>query len=216
MPGFVVLAAVCVGRWCIPVAARPPDDEEGRAGDRWSVVGLRWSFAAFVIAHVGLYASAGLQTRNMGSIAEARGRTERFQGANGIDVAVNRYEKLLMDSVVRVSEKYTDAGDAVLCFPYCPGLIVLADRTTFVRDLYVDDSFLISRPSWQQRMIEQMKAEKPKLVIRDSRAVNRTEISRFENWATDVMDYIESEYVRVGRLGVYYFYARRDATAKRP
>ena len=213
MPGLVTLLAVCFARWCLPERGR----ERARAGPvaRWAEFAGSIAFAALVFAQVGVYLSFALGQFGMGTIAETRGRTERFEGAHGIEIAVSPGENFMFRTVEKVTEAFTEPGDPVLCFPYCAGYIALAGRTTTVRELYADDSFLISRPERQQQMVAQMEREKPKLVILESWAINGTEISRFQNWARDVMGYLGSEYVRVHRLGPTSFWVRRDIVTGR-
>ncbi len=140
-------------------------------------------------------------------------RTERFLGANGIDVAVSPGTKRLFATATRIVAENVGENDVFLCFPYCSGFNVMTDRGTFARRLYVDDSILIKDPGWQQRMIERIKAERPPLIIVHDGAINRTEISRFSNWAAQLMHHITSDYMLLESFGRYDFYTPGDGRA---
>lgn len=208
MPGHMVLVGVCLGRWLLP--ERDPVQKTYDTVVLTRSSRLLGSIAASIlILHTGFYIWFGLHRPETGSIAQARGRNERFVGENGIDVAVNRREKRLFTTVVRIVDENTNQNDVVLCFPYCPGFNVMTNRRTFMRRLYVDDSLLVMDPGWQQRMIDQIETEKPALVIIRDWAANGTDISRFQNWATQVMEHIVSEYVMLESVDDFKFYMRR-------
>ncbi len=208
MPGFFVLAAVCLGRWAgsKPGAAGetsvPPNPGIRRFG--------RLVFGGLLIAHIGLYTWFGLGLPTTGSmIALSRGRTERFLGRNGVEVAVTPVERYLFDKVTRTIEAHTNEDDILLCFPFGPGWNVMTDRRTSMRALYVDDSLMTS--GWQQEMIESIKKDQPPVIIVDNWPVNGTEISRFKNWAAQVMSHILSEYVVLDTVGSIEIYGRTAA-----
>ncbi len=207
MPGYVVLVGICLGRWLLPMPA-----DRARASPtllaRWAAVGVG-------ILHLGFYAWFALHQPSTGTIAMARGRTERFHGANGVDVAVRPGQWKLLTRVTRVVEESTSDGDVVLCFPYCPGFNVVTRRPTFMRRLYVDDGMLILEPGWQQRTIEWIEIGQAPLIIIQDWAPNGTDISRFKNWATEVMAHLAASYELVDRVGGTRFY-RRSAVASGP
>ncbi len=205
MPGYSVLAATCLGRWLLPTP-----------GEAWTVPSYpgfkrlsRAAFGGLLVVHVGLYFWFGLGLQTTGSmIALSRGRTERFLGRNGVEVAVTPIERYLFDKVTRIVEARTDEDDALLCFPFGPGWNVMTDRRTFARTLYVDDSKMTS--GWQQEMIEGIEREQPPVIIVDNWPVNRTEISRFKSWATQVMSHIRSEYDLVDSVGSLEIYGQKE------
>ena len=210
MPGFVVLVAVGLGRWFFPARDPVPKDSTMPASKRSLILLSRAVATIFLILHIGFYAWFGLRRPDCGSIALARGRTERFHGANGVDVVVNPGEKKLFAAAIRITEENTKPNDFVLCLPYCPGFNVMTQRKTFMRRLYVDDSVLILDPGWQPRMIARSEAEQVPLIIIQDWAVNKTEISRFKNWATEVMIYLNADFELVESFGGFHFYVRRD------
>lgn len=216
MPGYTVLVGVFLVKFLFP------DRDVVSSRRDLSTKRLIWLLcrsgaAGILILHVGIYSWFGVRQPATGSVAVIDQRTERFIGANGIDVIVTQQEKKFFTDVVRIVEENTSESDDILCFPYCPGFVVMSNRNTFLRKLYVDDSLLVIDPGWQRRIIHQMETEQPALIIIQDWAVNGTEISRFQNWATKVMKYISSEYDMVESLGVFKFYApHNDGLSTRP
>ncbi len=213
MPGYMVLAGIVLGRWLSPalVAAASSGGSAPARGLTFLACG---SAIGLLVLHVGLYTGFALTRPATGSIAVANGRTERFDGAGGVDVAVNPREMKLLSRVTRVVDENTNEGDVVLCFPFCPGFNVMTGRTTFARRLYVDDGMLRLEPEWQQRMIQRIKIEKVPLIIIQVWAPNGTEISRFRNWSTEVMAYLATCFELVERAGKTRFYRRSPAAAE--
>ncbi len=208
MPGYLVLVGIYLGRWLPPIHGLWRA-EEGRSG-HLRRLGLlaRWATAGLLLAHVVFYVWYAIPRMGTGSIALARDRTERFQGASGVDIAVTPEEREYLDGVMRVVEDNTTDDDILLCVPYCPGFNVITGRRTILRRLYLDDGMLTMEPDWQQRITEQIDFERvPLIVVRDW-APNRTEISRFKNWATVVMEHLASCYELTEKLGHTRFYRR--------
>ena len=211
MPGFLVLAGVCLGRCLSHAGGKMPNRSSMYIPNRGLRRLGRAVFGGFLIFHIGFYTWFGLDQRGAGSIALSHGRTEHFRGANGIDVTVSPREKTLFTTVTRIVEENVGENDILLCFPYCPGFNVMTNRGTFAKRLYVDDALLTRDPGWQQRMIERIKEKQPPLIIIQNWAINRTEISRFPNWATQVMDHIASDYILLESFGSYDFYTPDSA-----
>jgi hypothetical protein len=208
MPGYLVLFGSLMSR------VNSPSPLGLRKRSMISVVGLaarnpiRIALMFFCCVHILFYTWFGLNRGWTGSIALSRNRTERFVGEGGVDVFVTPAEQKIFSTVVRVVEKFSDTNDPLLCFPYMPGFNVITGRRTFARDLYVDDKMLVRDPEWQERMVRQIQSEEPPVIVVSDWAVHGTEISRFRNWATRIMDHIEREYVVVERYGNLNFYAR--------
>ncbi len=210
MPGYIVLAAVCFGRWVL----RAPADAGGSAGEAGSRLHRlgRVALGGLIVIHLGLYFLLGLNQPTAGSmVAMCRGRTERFLGKNGLDIAVTPFERFMFQKVAHTVEEFSDEGDALLCFPFGPGWNVITGRRAFTRALYFDDSL---SPSWQPIMIAQIEKQRPPVIIVDDWPINRTEISRFKNWARLVMEHIHTEYVLVESQGSLELYVLRSAAAE--
>ncbi len=211
MPGYAVLVVAFVAR----SESRPKDiqaDEDARKViSNWRLYRLLRTLTVVVfVIHCGYYTWFGLHEQGAGSIALVRGRTERFLGANGVEVVLTPWENSLLTTVTRITEEHVAVDDFLLCFPYCPGFNVVTNRRTFLRRLYVDDSLLITDPGWQRRTVEAIRIERPPLVIVHNAAINRTEISRFKNWAAHVMGYLATDYSLFESSEGFEFYLRSD------
>ncbi len=216
MPGYVTLVGVYLGGWLFARRSGFRSRSRGLIPALNTLRPLRRSAVGFLLTlHICLYAWFGLRQPSTGSIALSSGRTEKFEAANGIDVFVSPGEKRLFSETIRVIDEYTREDDSVLCFPYCPGFNVMTNRATFGRYLYVDDAILIRDPGWQQQMVDEIKAEEPPLIIVGNQALNGTEISRFPNWATQVMHHIRSNYTHSVKIQQFDFYARNDRLTNR-
>lgn len=210
MPGYIVLMALVLGGW----TRRSPQDGGGplpssarlRFKNTWRLL-LGTAF----VANVGLYLWHAVSAPATGSMALARNQSERFVGGAGIDTFVSPGRQVLFETVVRLANQHTQENDFVLCFPYCPGLNLVADRPTLAKRLYVDDSLLLLDPGWQRRTMRAIDSAKPGLIIVQDWAINGTEISRFENWALDLMRHIASTYYILEKRGSYTFYGRLDS-----
>ncbi len=205
MPGYVVLAAACLGRWLLPAgSSKTAAPSSGASGRR--LAGL--AFSGLMVAHVGLYFLYGVNLTTTGSmIAWSRGRTDRFLGQNGVAVAVSPNERRYFNAVSRIVEEHTNEDDYLLCFPFGPGWNVMTNRRTFGYSLYADDG-LIASP-WQRKTIAGIESKRPPVIIVDNWPINGTEISRFKNWATEVMDHLAAEYVLLEAFGDLEIHVRR-------
>ncbi len=208
MLGYMVLIGVVFGRWLLPargaVRARSPTAARKQ---RLSLL-TRSTAAGLLILHVSFYTWFAFPRPVTGSIALARGRTERFHGAGGVDIAVRPDNREYLSRVARVVEDNSGGDDVVLCFPYCPGVNVMTGRRTFTRRLYFDDGMLKLEPDWQQRTIDRIKTNRVPLIIIRDWAPNGTEISRFKNWASEVMDHLAACYQLTDDFGLTSFYRR--------
>ena len=120
MPGFAVLASVCLGRWLRPIGEGMPSDSGWTMGGLRLGLPLRWIGSGLLVLHVGFYAWYALRQPPTGSIAMAEGRTERFQGANGVDVTVNRHEQKLFTEVARIVEESSETTKRFYVCPTAP------------------------------------------------------------------------------------------------
>lgn len=214
MPGYAVMAAVCIGRWVLlPPGAPTTALERPHAGSA-ARSPLRIALGGLLALHLGIYLVFGLGIQGTGSmVARAPGRTERYVGKNGVDVAVTPVERYLFNMVSRVVAEHTDEDDVLLCFPFGPGWNVITDRWTSMYTLYVDDSML--RTGIQERIIKQIETQRPPVILIDDWPVNGTEISRFKNWATRVMDHIAADYAVAESYGTLELYVLRSSLEDR-
>jgi hypothetical protein len=170
MAGFTVLAAASV--W----------EARGRA---------KLYFAMLIGATLTLYLWTALTTEGTGSISGSFARTERFQGANGVNVRLHPGEKAVLDELKAVIEANSAPGDAIVCVPYCPGIAFMTGRRLLFREQYVDDTLPARDPEWISRAIALTREKRPPVVIVMDWAINGTDISRFSRWASPYMETLE-------------------------
>ncbi|MFZ9933127.1 MAG: hypothetical protein ACO3G9_08015 [Chthoniobacterales bacterium] len=100
----------------------------------------------------------------------------------------------------------------MVVYPYAPTINFMTDRPSYEYNLYVDDSTADDR--FQREARERIELHRPAVIVIDNRPINRTDRSRFKNWASDLMSYITSSYrpagtFQVGRREIEV-YARPD------
>jgi hypothetical protein len=187
MPGFVVLC----GYFLFLVRTQLGDPKAFAAARRWGSYIFGVLCIVYLVAYAAHY-SDGIYFR--------RDRPNRLQIEDRLDVYVNRYEYKVLDGLNTMIRKASGPDDYVLCFPYCPGINFVTGRPTFQKFLYVDDSFLISRPNWLAEMREEIAAKKPKVIVIWNWDINRTRISRFSVWAAPLYRFIGDTYELRARI----------------
>ena len=91
-------------------------------------------------------------------------------------------------------DRYTTPDDIVAVYPYTPGLYALSGRKPFNRRLYIDDQTLALDPDWCDKEVKRFKDNPPKAVFICNHPINRTEHSRFANWAKPVYEHVLDNY----------------------
>ena len=75
-----------------------------------------------------------------------------------------------------------------------PGLYALSGRKPFNRKLYNDDQTLAFDPDWREKEIKRFEDNPPKAVFICNHPINKTEHSRFANWAKPVYEHVLETY----------------------
>jgi len=187
MPGFVVLC----GYFLFLMRTRLGATQAFAVARRWS----SYMFGILCIAYLVAYAAHYPE-----GIAFRRDRPNRLQIEDRLDVYVSRYEYKVLDGLNTIIRKASGPDDYVLCFSYCPGINFVTGRPTFQKFFYVDDSFLISRPTWLAEMKEEIAVKKPKIIVIWNWDINRTRISRFSGWAAPLYRFIGDTYELRARI----------------
>jgi hypothetical protein len=100
-------------------------------------------------------------------------------------------------------------GEFVITYPYVPIVNVMCDRPTYQWSLYVDNATASSR--FFAAEAERIAERRPAVIVVNNRAINKTEESRFRNWAAPLQAHIDANYVPVGDFfGEIAVYARPD------
>ncbi|MFM8230706.1 MAG: hypothetical protein ACKOAL_05730 [Chthoniobacterales bacterium] len=180
-------ASLC-SAWVLRQAAQ----ESGlRIARVWS-----WSVAALVALLFIVSFNALFGREGSGSIMSARDADTRFSALNGVQAKVKASEisdwEGLRDAVLQNAA----AGEFVVTYPYVPIVNVMCDRPTYQWSLYVDNATASS--SFQQKEGAILRERKPAVIVINNRDINKTEQSRFKNWASGLYRQIREDYDLVG------------------
>lgn len=144
-----------------------------------------------IIAFNALYGREG-----SGSIRLAKGRTAMFHAPGGIDFRVKPAELRDWEGLRDALLRHSMPGDYLITFPYVPILNIMAQRPSYQFKLYVDNA--TESENFSKNAIADFEKNKPALVVINNRDINKTEISRFKNWAAPFYQHIANQYVLEG------------------
>jgi len=166
------------------------------------------ALAAFFLAHLAVFAFFAFQHPSAGTIAARFGRETKFAGDNGVRVRDFKRQATTHTTIRDTILAHARPEDFVVCFPYNPGYNLMANRRTYVRNVYVDNA--THDPDWAAQTMRDFEEKQPAVIIIDDRAINGTPVSRFTRWAAPVYDYVKIHYARVaeiqasgGRIEIY-------------
>jgi hypothetical protein len=167
----------------------------------WSSQGKdRISLAfVFAIALVAIcYLSLTLLNPYGGTLFLRMNRHTNFQGANGVNVILNREEYEEVNALFSATVLNSTKKDYVVCYPHLPGVNFISARPTYQTSLCVDNA--VRSPDWQQTEIAKIQKHRPAVIIIDDWKINGTEESRFSYWAAQMTNFIESRYRLVATI----------------
>jgi len=196
-------ASIC-SAWAVRQAARR---YPARPAVFWSHV-----VTALVVLQLIVTFNALFSRESSGSIRSGRGMDTPFRALNGVSAKVKAKEFADWEGLRDAVLAHADPGEFVVTYPYVPIVNVMCDRPTYQRSLYIDNATASSRflAAESARIAEQ----RPAVIVINNRAINRSEISRFRNWAAPLHNTIARDYELVGeffdRIEVY---ARPDKAA---
>jgi hypothetical protein len=166
-----------------------------------------------IVAFNSLYGREG-----SGSIRLARGRTAMFHAPGGIDFRVKPAELSDWEGLRDALLRHSQPGDFLITYPYVPLLNIMAQRPSYQFKLYVDNA--TESANFSAHAIADFEKNKPALVVINNRDINKTEISRFKNWAAPFYQHIANKYVLAGtyfgRIEVFVRPDRWMSTESRP
>jgi hypothetical protein len=174
----------------------------------------RGALTLFVVAQCALFGWFALQHPSAGTIAARTKRKIFFDGANGVDVFVQKKEYEFLENVRRTITAYSRPGDYLICYPYQPGFNVMTDRPTYLKDVYVDNAK--QPPRWARDTLRELAERRPAVICIDDRAINQIEASRFSRWAKPVFEYVRANYVLRGTFNEVEIFTLPDATEAPP
>ena len=144
-----------------------------------------------IVAFNSLYGREG-----SGSIRLARGRTAMFHAPGGIDFRVKPAELRDWEGLRDALLRHSQPGDFLITYPYVPLLNIMAQRPSYQFKLYVDNA--TESANFSAHAIADFEKNQPALVVINNRDINKTEISRFKNWAAPFYQHIANKYVLAG------------------
>lgn len=156
--------------------------------------------AGLVLAVAGLQVVVAFNSlfgrEGSGSLRIARGKTALFEAPGGIRFRVRPNELADWERLRDTLEAATRDGGYLVTFPYVPILNVMAESPSYQFKLYVDNA--TEPPDFSEKAIAELKEKHPVAVVVNNRDINRTEISRFKNWAAPVHAHLSENYILAG------------------
>ena len=171
---------------------------------------VSWLLAALTALQMVVSFNALFNRESSGSIRSSRGMDTPFRAANGVLAKVKKKElpdwEALRDTVLR----HAGPADYVITYPYVPIVNVMCDRPSYQRRLYADNATADAGFfATETALIEE---RRPAVIVINNRAINKTEESRFRNWAAPLQAHIDANYLLVGEFfGEVAVYARPPA-----
>ena len=143
------------------------------------------------------------------------GETVEFEALNGVRVKISPEDAELLSGLRDAVLSHSEPGEYMVCYPYSPTINFMTDRPSCEWNLYIDDA--TGAGSFQDEAIARIDKFRPAVIVVDNRPINRTEQSRFKNWARRLMTHIDSTYQPVGTFWIgrreIEVYARPDKVA---
>ena len=187
MPGYILAMAGCL------VLIWPRGEKRTRPK-----MLLASAVAAFLLAHLAVFALYAFQHPSAGTSAARFGRETKFAGENGVRVRAFKREAQTLATVRDAVLSHSRPDDFLICYPYMPGYNLMTNRRTYLRNVYIDNATHSSH--WAANTIRDFEEKKPAVVIIDNRAINGLAASRFSHWAAPVYDYVKIHYARVAEI----------------
>jgi len=155
-----------------------------------------------------IYVSHALPKGSAGTVAAREKASHRFDALNGVHVLVRQKEARWLAGLRDAVLRHSSPGEFVVCFPYSPTINFMTDRPSPLHNLYVDNA--TAGKHFTETFLKIMNDSRPAVVVLDQRKINRSEASRFRNWAPDACRWLEKNYVYIGRYDRNEVFARKD------
>ncbi|MGB8170239.1 MAG: hypothetical protein WCF18_22245 [Chthoniobacteraceae bacterium] len=182
MPGFLTASAAAAGLLWTGVA-------------NWR--NWRALFTAFLLAIVAVYLVRILPDRWAGTFAIRNKRTKLFTAENGVRVYVSSRESAGLTEIQRLLRAFApNPRDYVACYPYSPGINLLANRPTYERNVYVDNATRTTH--WDAEAIARFEKFQPAVIVLSDWDINGSKASRFSVWAVKTKTWIQTHYTHQG------------------
>lgn len=165
----------------------------------------------FCLTDAGLYFYHSYPKESAGTIAAARKRKSELVAENGVRVFLKRQEQEELQALCDLVKTHTRPGDYLVTYPYSPTVNFMTDRPSFEYNLYVDNAHNVS--SFHEESLNEFARYRPAVIVIDNRPINKTEASRFKNWAAQTYAWIQENYTYAGTFRRQELYFRPDLGA---
>jgi hypothetical protein len=168
----------------------------GLFGGRWVLKWLGGLLIVVVVLQVVVAFNSLFGREGSGSIRIARGKTAMFEAPGGIRFRVKPGELAQWEALRDTLMASTRDGDFLVTYPYVPLLNVMTERSSYQKKLYVDNA--TEAPDFPEKTVLELREKRPAVVVVNNRDINKTELSRFRNWAAPVHRFLTENYVLAG------------------
>ena len=191
MPGFLSASAAACG--LVWSGMRSSFSDSIRPLQRaWRI-----AFTLLLAVCAVVYLVRILPDRWAGTYAIRIKRTKLFIAENGVRVFVSTRELAGLTEIQRLLRTFApNPRDYIVCYPYSPGMNVLANRPTYERNVYVDNATRTTH--WDAEAIARFEKFQPAVIVLSDWNINGTNASRFSVWATKAKTWIQTHYTFQG------------------
>jgi len=165
-------------------------------------------FALVCAAAGAIYFSHAFPKDSSGSIAAKKMASHEFRALNGVNVNVRDRDAVWLAGLRDAVLRHSSPGEYVLCLPYSPTINFMTDRPSPLHNLYVDNSTAGS--DFAAGFPAMIAGSSPAVVVIDQRRINKSEQSRFRNWAPGPYQWLCENYVYFGRYFRSEVFVRKD------
>lgn len=171
--------------------------QAARASGQRALRAAAWAGVVASALLVPIYLKAIMPREDAGTIIQ-HGELVEFRGLNNVRVKVSPDDLPQLEGMRDAVLDHSSPGEYVVCYPYSPTINFMTDRPSYEYDLYIDDT--VAGADFQRQAIGRIGEHRPAAIVIDNRAINRTERSRFKNWAPELTAHIAANYRLVGRF----------------
>jgi len=151
-----------------------------------------------LVATVWLHFGHAWPKESAGTVSARQSGVVEFRGLQGTRVLVPPDRAEGLQGLLQTIVDHSQPDEFIVVFPYSPTIHLMAARRSYLWNLYMDDT---NKGEWfEEQQIQEIIKHRPPVVVIDNRAINRTEASRFRNWAPRLSGFIESHYRPAGEF----------------
>ncbi len=171
-------------------------------------------FVLLCLTDIVIYFVGAYPKESAGTIAASRKRGYELRAGNGVHVLLKKKEVEEFQGLYDAVMKYSGPNDYVVCYPYAPTVNFMTGRRSYEYNLYVDD--LHHEKNFHTNTVQEVATLRPAVILIEDRDINKTEASRFSNWAAPTYAYIREKYRHAGTIRRQEIYIRPDLYDQSP